>query len=118
MDDQCRELTARELRLVRRLVTAECANYDQEYGCLPLDEPCYMFTIAYVNSSLCRYFCDAVLPRDPALEAVFNQASLKPCKQCGRLIPVHGRRTYCAPCALYARRAATAARARKHRRRM
>jgi len=55
MDNQYRELTARELQAIHKLVTSECANFDYEYGCLPLDEPCYMFTIAYVNSSLCKY---------------------------------------------------------------
>ena len=118
MDNQYRELTARELQAIRRLVTSECANFDHEYGCLPLDEPCYMFTIAYVNSSLCRYFRDAVLPLDPALEAVFSHKLVKPCKQCGRKIPIQGRRAYCESCALYARKAATAARVRKHRNQM
>jgi len=118
MDHRYRELTARELQAIRRLVTSECANFDNEYGCLPLDDACYMFTIAYVNSSLCRYFRDAVLPLDPALEAVFNRQPVKPwkpCKQCGRKIPIQGRRTYCEACALSARKAATAARVRKHR---
>ena len=118
MDNQYRELTARELQSIRRLVTSECANYDYEYGCLPLDGPCYMFTIAYVNSSLCKYFRDAVLPLDPALEAVFSQMPVKPCKRCGRKIPVQGRRAYCEPCALSAHKAATAARVRKHRAQM
>jgi hypothetical protein len=115
MDNQYRELTARELQAIRRLVTCECANFDHEYGCLPLDKSCYMFTIAYVNSSLCKYFRDAVLSLDPALEAVFSHQPVKPCKRCGKKIPVQGRRTYCEPCALSVRKAASAARVRKHR---
>ena len=38
----CRELTRDERKTIRRLVTGMCANYDSEYGCLPLDCPCYM----------------------------------------------------------------------------
>ena len=115
MSHQHRELTAREKQAIRRLVTSECANYDHEWGCLPLDGTCYMFTIAYVNSSQCKYFQNAVLPLDPALEAVLSRRPTKPCMRCGRKIPVQGRRAYCGPCALSARKAATAARVRKHR---
>ena len=32
-----RELTVPERRSIRKLVTGSCANYDREYGCLPLD---------------------------------------------------------------------------------
>ena len=37
-----RELTREEKRSIRKLVFSLCANYDREYGCLPLDGPCYM----------------------------------------------------------------------------
>ena len=37
-----RELTREEKRAIRKLVFSLCANYDREYGCLPLDGPCYM----------------------------------------------------------------------------
>jgi len=118
MGNQYRELTAREKQSIRRLVTSACANYAHEWGCLPLDGACYMFTVAYVNSSLCKYFRDAVLPLDPALEAVFKRQPIKPCKRCGRKIPIQGRRAYCRPCALTTRKAATAARVRRHRGKM
>jgi hypothetical protein len=111
-----RELTGREKRVIRRLVVSGCANYDAGYGCLPLDTGCYMFTIAFTTSSLCRYFQSAVLPLDPALEAVFSGGPLKACARCGEKIPVCGRRAYCDACAGTARKAATAARARRHRR--
>lgn len=62
-----RELTAQEKRRIRKLVTSLCANYDAEYGCLPLDCDCYMFGICYRNSGLCRYFREAVLPNEPEL---------------------------------------------------
>ena len=35
-----RELTVPERRSIRKLVTGSCANYDREYGCLPLDCEC------------------------------------------------------------------------------
>ena len=36
-----RELTREERAAIRKLVTRLCANYDREYGCLPLGGPCY-----------------------------------------------------------------------------
>ena len=37
-----RELTREEKAAIRALVVKWCANYDREYGCLPLDCECYM----------------------------------------------------------------------------
>ena len=37
-----RELTRQEKTAIRKLVTKWCANYDKDYGCLPMDCPCYM----------------------------------------------------------------------------
>lgn len=36
-----RELTGKEKRQIKKLVVSKCANYDKEYGCLPLDCECY-----------------------------------------------------------------------------
>jgi len=74
-----------------------------------------MSTIAFVNSSLCKYFKAAVLPLDPELQAVFFRRPLKACKRCGDLFPINGRQTYCDACAAPVRKAADAARARKYR---
>lgn len=113
-----RELTPKEKRAIRRLVTAICANYADEYGCLPLDGTCYMFTIAYNTSSLCRYFRDVLLPLDPGLEALFTGQAVKPCKRCGKRFPLNGQQAYCSDaCAHAARREATAARVRELRNR-
>ena len=57
-----RELTAREKQHIRKLIISKCANYDKEYGCLPLDCECPMFGICYTNSALCRRFRNALLP--------------------------------------------------------
>ena len=117
MNHLSRELTAREKQSVRRLVTSECVNYDRDYECLPLDGPCYMFTIGFVNSSLCKWFQNTVLPLDPALEALFERRPLKACGRCGMKFPVNGRQAYCDACAEPARKAAAAARVKKHRKR-
>lgn len=52
MSNQNRELTSKEKRSIKKLVTRLCANYDSEYGCLPLDCDCPMFGICYTNSAM------------------------------------------------------------------
>ena len=64
----CRELTRDERKGIRKLVTEMCANYDREYGCLPLDCECYMLGKCWTGA-YCRYFREAVLPLDPVLMA-------------------------------------------------
>ena len=114
-----RELTATERREIRRLVRG-CANYDREYGCLPLDGDCYMLC-KWWTGSLCRYFESAVLPMNPVLERVLNgeiPKDTKPCAICGKLFPVAGRRAYCSEiCRARGQRAADAKRARRYRKR-
>ena len=117
MNKPMRELTAKEKRSIRKLVTDRCANYDKEYGCLPLGCECPMFGICYVGSVMCRYFRESVLPNDPELEAAFKTGPTKLCKHCGKPFPADGRRVYCSDnCAAAASRAQTAARVRKFRR--
>lgn len=116
MRQQNRELTGKEKRQIKKLVVSLCANYDKEYGCLPLDCDCYMFGICYTNSALCKRFREALLPTEPELQAVFESQPLTVCKQCGKPFPTSGKRVYCsASCAEEARRQQTAARVRKHR---
>ena len=62
----CRELTRDERKGIRKLVTEMCANYDREYGCLPLDCECYMLGKCWTEA-YCRYFREAVLPLDSVL---------------------------------------------------
>ena len=81
-----RELTRQEKTAIRKLVTKWCANYDKDYGCLPL---------AY-----CRYFRSAVLPLDPVLErslTVERITEARPCPVCGRAFLPDGRQRYCSP---------------------
>ena len=79
MSNNYRELTGREKQRIKKLVTSLCANYDKEYGCLPLDCVCPMLGICFTNSALCRYFCKSVLPEDAGLEAVFTQIPTTHC---------------------------------------
>ena len=116
MSQNNRELTGREKQRVKKLVTSHCANYDKEYGCLPLDSECYMFGICYRESSLCKFFQTSVLPIEPELESVFQPKPMTVCKQCGKSFPVNGKRVYCSErCSEEARRQQTAARVRKYR---
>ena len=103
-----RELTREERAAIRRLVTSLCANYDRDYGCLPLDCECYMLGKCWTGA-LCRYFREAVLPTDPALEAALRgdgaAPDTRPCPVCGRAFVPQGRRAYCSDaCTAAARR--------------
>ena len=93
-----RELTREEKKKIRALVVKWCANYDKEYGCLPLECECYMFGKCWTGA-YCRYFREAVLPLDPALEAALMTEGpppvFKPCPICGGSVPVDGRMAYC-----------------------
>lgn len=116
MSNNYRELTGKEKRQIKKLVVSKCANYDKEYGCLPLDCNCYMFGICYTNSALCRKFRSDLLPEAPELQAVFEPIPLAVCKECGKHFQKNGKRAYCSDkCAAEARRRQTAARVRKHR---
>ena len=74
-----REMTAKERRAVRKLVISECANFDSEYGCLPLGCDCYMFGKWYTGG-FCKWFESTVLPLKPELEASLCHLPVKPCK--------------------------------------
>ena len=102
-----RELTREERAAIRSLVVKWCANYDREYGCLPLDCECYMLGKCYTGA-LCRYFREAVLPLDPRLEAARSAAGAAPdfksCPVCGGAFVPNGRQAYCSQrCAQAAR---------------
>nr|UWD67301.1 MAG: cysteine-rich VLP protein [Bacteriophage sp.] len=103
-----RELTRQEKAAIRKLVIPLCANYDREYGCLPLDCECYMLG-KYWTGALCRYFREAVLPTNPKLEAALTTGGpaekMRPCAVCGHPFIPEGKRMYCSKqCAKAARR--------------
>jgi len=94
-----RELTGAERAAIRKLVKSLCANYDHEYGCLLLDDNCYMFYgVAYTKTGMCKYFRKAVLPTDPVMEAILtgNEAiETRPCGVCGAEFIADGKKAYC-----------------------
>ena len=96
MSGEARELTREERDGIRKLVTKCCANYQREYGCLPLDGECYMLLKCWTDA-YCRYFREAVLPLDPALEAALTGGAvdMRACACCGRLFPAQHKRAYC-----------------------
>jgi len=102
-----RELTRAERGAIRKLVISSCANYDSEYGCLPLDCPCYMFG-KWWTGAYCKYFQNAVLPLDPVLEATLTGRETPEqdiCVACGGTFIPNGKQAYCSPaCAATARR--------------
>ena len=103
-----RELTREEKAAIRSLVVKWCANSDRECGCLPLDCECYMLGKCWTGA-YCRYFREAVLPLDPALEAALLTEGPRPdfkvCPVCGRPVSPDRRQAYCsAACAKKAHR--------------
>lgn len=96
-----RELTRDERAGIRKLVVGMCANYDREYGCLPLDCECYMLN-KWWTGAYCKYFQNAVLLLDPALEAALLGRSAPDtcaCPVCGEPFVQQGKRAYCSPAA-------------------
>ena len=94
-----RELTRQEKATIRSLVKRWCANYDKDYGCLPMDCPCYMLGKCWTGA-YCRYFRAAVLPLDPVLErslTVERITETRSCPVCGRAFLPDGRQRYCSP---------------------
>lgn len=95
---EARELTRAERTAIRKLVISMCANYDREYGCLPLDCDCYMLGKCWTGA-YCKYFRNAVLPLDPALERSLSgpghAPEPRPCAFCGKPFPQDGKRAYC-----------------------
>lgn len=116
-DPARRELTAKEKQAIRELVR-QCANYDKEdKSCLPLETGCYMMN-KHFNGGFCRWFQQAVLPLNPALEAALLRTgeNMKACAVCGGLFPVAGRKAYCSEkCREIGKKAADAKRAKKYR---
>lgn len=93
-----RELTRPEKAAIRKLVTSLCANYDSRYGCLPMNDECYMLTKSWTGA-LCRYFRDAVLPNDLGLQTALTDTNTVTealaCPVCGNTFISDGRTRYC-----------------------
>jgi len=90
-----RELTNMERASIRKLVISECANYDKEYGCLVLEDACYMLGKRWTGS-YCKYFRNAILSLATALEtALMCDAETRRCTFCGKPFMQAGNWAYC-----------------------
>ena len=93
-----RELTRKEKTAIRSLVVTWCANYDREYGGLPLDSDCSLLGKCWTGS-YCRYFRESVLPLNPAMEAALTAEGSRPefkvCPVCGGAVAPDRRQAYC-----------------------
>jgi len=91
-----REMTREERAAIKKLVVSLCANYDRDYGCLPLDCDCVMLNTWWTGGG-CKYFREAVLTTDPILEAALTGGAVetRTCALCGAVFPVDGKRAYC-----------------------
>ena len=52
MTKNIRELTEKERRGIRKFVTDRCANYHEDFGCLPLDCNCVMLEKVYCGNAI------------------------------------------------------------------
>jgi hypothetical protein len=108
-DGGSRELTREERAAIRKLVVSMCANFDRDYGCLPLDCECYMLGKCWTGA-YCKYFRNAVLPLSPILTAsltgeVMAAVYVRSCLSCGKVFPLSSNRgLYCPDCAARARK--------------
>lgn len=116
-----RELTRSERAAIRKQVAELCANFDvQDNICSLLDCPCYMLH-KWWTGSFCRYFREAVLPTDPALESAVTGADTsmrqKICPVCGKAYLPTTSQAYCSgACRASARRKYERERKRRERR--
>lgn len=114
---KARELTRSERAAIRSPVRT-CANFDcQDKICLILDDPCYMLGKVWTGA-MCRYFREAVLPTNPALEAVLTRTpeNQKKCPVCGNTFIPTTSQAYCSDrCRVFARRKSERERKRRER---
>jgi hypothetical protein len=95
MNDVQRELTREERSAIKKLVISSCANYCREYGCLQLNDACYMQRKVWTGA-YCKYFRTAVLPLNPKLKvALIDGGEKQSCEYCGVDFHTNGKRIYC-----------------------
>lgn len=110
-----RKLTSRQHKAMKQLIRNECCNYYDEL-CLKADRPCMQIES---RSLRCRWFYEAVLPRDKSLREELEMITPTPttsttstpkqgdkrCAICGQgFTPTNNRATYCRTCAANTRR--------------
>lgn len=101
-------MTPKQLARAKRLIRAECCNYDAEHNeCFALDEGDGCVCVQSISYSLlCRWFRDCVLPLDEKLMLeIMPPSSTKRCSICGReYVPTGRTSRYCPDCAKKRRR--------------
>lgn len=108
-------MTEEQKRKVSRHIKKMCCNYD-EGNCIALDDGDYVRCVQCHSYSLrCRWYINAVLPADPALEAeLFKIKAKKYCRICGKaLYTKNNAAKFCSECAMKRRRKREAERQRK-----
>jgi hypothetical protein len=100
VENTIRELTREERAAIKNLNVSMCANYDREYGCLPLDYGrCYMLD-KWQTGAFCKHFLNAVLPLDPVLAASLTGREAPEqdvCAACGKPFVAGKQQLYCSP---------------------
>ena len=95
-----------QLKQVRKLIRSRCCNYDNG-SCLLFDWSFCTVCPQWISYSLnCKWFRNAVLPNDPALEAsILHTRPRKRCVICGKpVLSKSHRAKYCPVCSVQERR--------------
>lgn len=114
-----RELSRSEKAMISSSVHKKCANYDNEYGCMPMDSDCYMLKIGYTDSSLCKYYENCILPTEVEIQMHLRKmnGNMKECEICGSLFVACKNQKFCSEaCKIIAQRKGAAERKRRQRR--
>ena len=108
-----KRLTKEQMPRVRRLVK-QCCNYDGG-ECIALDDGAGCVCVQTISYSLlCKWFRNAVLPLDPALELRLLGGTTKRCENCReQFVPGSNRAKYCPACGAKRRKTKEAARQRE-----
>lgn len=91
------ELTNKQMKIIRKLVKEECANYIQG-ECIILNGKCPQLSD---KCNLCSYFKKSVLPLDEYLYSeVTREGFNKRCENCNVLFTSNAKNTrFCSKCA-------------------
>ena len=91
------ELTNKQMKIIRKLVKEECANYIQA-ECIMLNGKCPQLSD---KCNLCSYFKKSVLPLDEYLYSeVTREGFNKRCENCNVLFTSNAKNTrFCSKCA-------------------
>ena len=109
------QMNDEQRKQARKLIRSRCCNYDNG-SCLVLDWSFCNVCPQWISYSLnCKWFRNAVLPNDPALEASLLNG-IRPTRRCAvcgiAFVPGSNRAKYCPKCAVKRRQEKEAVRLR------